>query len=81
MSEKKSRPQAFFIAGTDTGVGKTLISAALLLKAQQQNLSTAALKPVAAGCEKTADGLRNDDALLLQNVKHLPIWPENYTCR
>ena len=66
MSETKSRPKAFFIAGTDTGVGKTLVSAALLFKAQQQNLSTAALKPVAAGCEETLDGLRNEDALLLQ---------------
>jgi dethiobiotin synthetase len=66
MSEKKIQSRAFFITGTDTGVGKTLVSAALLVKAQQNQLTTAALKPVAAGCEETADGLRNDDALLLQ---------------
>ncbi len=58
----------FFVAGTDTNVGKTLISAGLLLVAKQQGFSTAALKPVAAGCEQTELGLRNDDALLLQSV-------------
>lgn len=60
--------KAFFVTGTDTGVGKTLISAALLIAAKNRGLSTAALKPVAAGCEVTAAGLRNDDALLLQSV-------------
>lgn len=60
--------QAFFVTGTDTGVGKTMISAGLLLAARQRGLSTAALKPVAAGCDMTTDGLRNEDALLLQSV-------------
>src|SRR5690606_27505056 len=60
--------KAFFITGTDTGVGKTLITAGLLLAAKSRGLSTAALKPVAAGCEVTEAGLRNEDALLLQSV-------------
>ena len=60
--------KAFFITGTDTNVGKTLIAAGLLIAAKKKGLTTAALKPVAAGCEKTAGGLRNDDALLLQSV-------------
>lgn len=60
--------RAFFIAGTDTGVGKTRVAAGLLRSAQEAGLSTAALKPVAAGCEQTPEGLRNDDALLLQSV-------------
>jgi len=60
--------KAFFITGTDTGVGKTLVSAALLLAAKNRGLTTAALKPVAAGCDDTADGLRNEDALLLKSV-------------
>ena len=58
--------QAFFITGTDTEVGKTLIGSALLHAANQAGLKTAAIKPVAAGCERTAEGLRNADALLLQ---------------
>jgi len=58
----------FFIAGTDTDVGKTQIACGLLHAASQKNLSTAAIKPVAAGCERTAEGLRNDDALKLQSA-------------
>jgi dethiobiotin synthetase len=60
--------KAFFIAGTDTDVGKTLVAAGLLIAAKNSGLTTVALKPVAAGCEKTAAGLRNADALLLQSV-------------
>lgn len=60
--------KAFFITGTDTNVGKTLVAAGLLVAAKKMNLTTAALKPVAAGCEKTEQGLRNSDALLLQSV-------------
>src|SRR5690606_17372880 len=58
----------YFVAGTDTNVGKTLISAGLLLVAKRLGLRTTALKPVAAGCEKTEAGLRNEDALMLQSV-------------
>jgi len=60
--------KAFFITGTDTDVGKTLVAAGLLLAAKNTGFTTAALKPVAAGCEKTAEGLRNSDAVLLQSV-------------
>lgn len=60
--------KAFFIAGTDTNVGKTLVAAGLLVAAKNYGLTTAALKPLAAGCEKTEAGLRNADALLLQSV-------------
>ncbi|MBL4827613.1 MAG: dethiobiotin synthase [Spongiibacteraceae bacterium] len=56
----------FFITGTDTDVGKTLFAAGLLTAANNQQLSTVAIKPLAAGCQQTPDGLRNDDALLLQ---------------
>ena len=58
-------PVAFFIAGTDTDVGKTTVAAGLLRAARLAGMSTAAVKPVAAGCEMTVDGLRNSDALAL----------------
>lgn len=58
--------KAFFITGTDTDAGKTLVTTGLLVAAKNLGLSTAALKPVAAGCEQTANGLRNSDALQLQ---------------
>ncbi|MCE3251452.1 MAG: bioD [Cellvibrio sp.] len=65
--------KTFFIAGTDTDVGKTLIAAGLLIAAKSRGLTTAALKPLAAGCEKTDVGLRNADALLLQSVITEPL--------
>ena len=60
--------RAYFITGTDTGVGKTSVAVALLQAAVKRGLSTAAVKPVAAGCELSSEGLRNDDALLLQQA-------------
>ncbi len=63
----------FFIAGTDTDVGKTLIATGILAAANEQGLSTVAIKPIAAGCEETAAGLRNEDALLLQQAMSLEL--------
>ncbi|MHA7115099.1 dethiobiotin synthase [Pseudomonas promysalinigenes] len=57
--------QAYFIAGTDTDVGKTTIAAGLLHAARLQGLSTLGAKPVASGCTMTAKGLRNSDAQAL----------------
>src|SRR5690606_27402668 len=65
--------KSYFVTGTDTGVGKTLVTAGLLLAAKARGLSTAALKPVAAGCETTPEGLRNEDAVLLQSVITQPL--------
>ena len=64
---------AYFIAGTDTDVGKTTVAAGLLHAARLTGLSTAAAKPVASGCELTAQGLRNADALALQAECNPPL--------
>lgn len=58
--------RGFFITGTDTEVGKTWVSAALLSALKARGHSTAAMKPVSAGCVETPEGLRNEDALILQ---------------
>ncbi|NQD93058.1 dethiobiotin synthase [Pseudomonas sp. CrR25] len=57
--------QAYFVTGTDTEIGKTTIAAGLLHAARMAGYSTAAAKPVASGCHRTEQGLRNDDALAL----------------
>ncbi|HEU4778580.1 MAG TPA: dethiobiotin synthase [Steroidobacteraceae bacterium] len=57
--------QGFFITGTDTGVGKTLVAVALTRAFVARGLRTAVMKPVAAGIVQTAQGPRNDDALEL----------------
>ena len=54
-----------FITGTDTGVGKTVVAAALIRALAREGLRVAAMKPVAAGASMTAAGLRNADALAL----------------
>ena len=63
----------FFITGTDTDVGKTVVAAGLIETANQAALSTAAIKPVAAGCESTESGLQNTDALQLQAAASHPL--------
>lgn len=72
----------FFIAGTDTDCGKTLVACTLLRAAAQAGLSTLAMKPVAAGAEVTPEGLRNDDALRLQQAatERLPYAQVNPVC-
>ena len=65
MKRAFAPPPIYFITGTDTGVGKTLIAAALLELARDRGWRCAALKPVAAGCERRNDKLANEDALAL----------------
>jgi dethiobiotin synthetase len=65
--------KTFFITGTDTDAGKTLIATGILRHAADQGLSTLALKPIAAGCVMTPEGLRNDDALKLQQAMTLEL--------
>lgn len=64
---------AYFVTGTDTEIGKTTIAAGLLHAARLRGLSTTAAKPVASGCTRTAEGLRNDDALALLAQCSLPL--------
>lgn len=61
------KPKQFFVTGTDTGVGKTLVGAALLLNARAFGLTAVGVKPVSAGCTLADGQLVNDDALLLRN--------------
>ena len=55
----------WFITGTDTDVGKTVVAAALLKALRRKGYRVQAMKPVASGCEQTDAGLRCRDAELL----------------
>jgi dethiobiotin synthetase len=55
-----------FITGTDTNVGKTYISIGILKAANQINLSTLGMKPVASGCFHKQNELYNQDAVALR---------------
>jgi len=54
--------KGYFVTGTDTGVGKTLISAALIHSLCEKGLRVSGMKPVASGCVRKNGGFRNEDA-------------------
>ncbi|WP_295912544.1 dethiobiotin synthase [uncultured Xanthomonas sp.] len=59
---------AFYVTGTDTGIGKTIASTALLHALRARGQRAVGMKPVASGCTREADGWRNEDALALQEA-------------
>ncbi|UYM17857.1 dethiobiotin synthase [Endozoicomonas euniceicola] len=65
--------KTYFVTGTDTDAGKTVVSCGLLEAARQKQLQTIALKPVSAGCEMTPEGLCNGDAMNLMEAMTLEL--------
>lgn len=61
----------FFVAGTDTAIGKTHVAVALTRAWVARGLRVAVMKPVAAGAIDTPDGPRNDDALELRAASNV----------
>ncbi len=59
-----------FVTGTDTGVGKTVVSCALLQYWQGCGMKVAGFKPVASGAEPVNGRLQNADALALQRFSN-----------
>lgn len=62
-----------FITGTDTAVGKTVVSRALLQYLARAGLSAVGFKPVARNAMQSAEGLRSKDALILQSSSTLAL--------
>ncbi len=63
----------FFVTGTDTDCGKTLVTLGFMQLCLQRGLKTAGMKPVAAGALRTHDGLLNPDALAIQSQCQPPL--------
>jgi dethiobiotin synthetase len=63
-----------FVTGTDTEIGKTLISAAILHKLASSGQRACGMKPVAAGATMIDGALHNEDAdmLIATGNVHLP---------
>ena len=57
--------KSFYVTGTDTGIGKTHSSAALLHALRAQGLRATGMKPVASGCKRSDGEWKNADALAL----------------
>lgn len=72
------KARGVFIAGTDTGIGKTYAACTLLHALRAAGLRATGMKPVASGCESTPDGLRSEDALAL--IKASDPKPDNVAC-
>jgi dethiobiotin synthetase len=72
LSKLVSSKQAFFITGTDTGVGKTYVACKLIEQYVAQGYKVVGMKPVAAGEDFVNGEWVNDDVLKLEaasNVK------------
>ncbi|MDP1665525.1 MAG: dethiobiotin synthase [Methylobacter sp.] len=65
--------KGYFITGTDTNVGKTWATIALMRYFKSQGQSVVGMKPVAAGCLMLDGRLQNEDALLIQENASLQI--------
>ncbi len=63
----------YFVTGTDTEVGKTLVSSALLLHLRKTHARVVGMKPVAAGTLPTPDGEDNEDAIALREASSLQV--------
>jgi dethiobiotin synthetase len=63
---------AYFLTGTDTGIGKTRVLAALGLWAQQQGLRVGAYKQVESGCLRINDQLIPQDGAFLKEILAMP---------
>jgi dethiobiotin synthetase len=72
MSKLTSKLNGFFVTGTDTEVGKTLVSGALILKLREQGMKAIGFKPVVAGTYLDSEGLtQNEDIETLRLASNL----------
>lgn len=68
--------RGFFVTGTDTGVGKTLIACALLHHYAQTGMRVVGMKPVAAGAQMVHGQLQNDDVVALDAAANTAAPPD-----
>jgi dethiobiotin synthetase len=64
--------RGYFITGTDTGVGKTVVTAALAAVLRGRGVNVGVMKPVATGCRRTREGLVSEDAEFLAKAADVP---------
>ncbi|QWD90922.1 dethiobiotin synthase [Polynucleobacter sp. MWH-Braz-FAM2G] len=67
-----NKPKGFFVTGTDTEIGKTLVAGALILKLREREIKTLGFKPVVAGTYTNPDGeIFNEDIETLRVASNL----------
>ncbi|RFA31180.1 dethiobiotin synthase [Alkalilimnicola ehrlichii] len=60
--------RGIFVTGTDTEIGKTVVTCGVLHRLQGEGFAVAGMKPIASGCRRTEAGLRNEDAEAIREV-------------
>lgn len=68
--------KGFFITGTDTGIGKTVASAALIRHFTSQGNKVAGLKPIASGFTQVDGRWQNDDVAMISSAANVVLPPE-----
>ncbi|HMK61927.1 MAG TPA: dethiobiotin synthase [Dissulfurispiraceae bacterium] len=63
--------KGIFVTGTDTGVGKTVVSALIIAALKRQGIKVGAMKPVETGCERRGNVLLPADGLFLRTVSSM----------
>lgn len=71
LQQLKSVP-GLFITGTDTGVGKTRVAAAIARQLAAERVKVGVYKPAASGCERVGNQLVSGDAALLWEAAGRP---------
>jgi dethiobiotin synthetase len=66
----------YFVVGTDTGIGKTHATCALLHALARRHARVCGMKPIAAGGVQTADGLSNEDSIAHRAASTVRVPPE-----
>ncbi|NYH18094.1 dethiobiotin synthase [Paraburkholderia bryophila] len=79
MSSLNHNALSLFVTGTDTEIGKTFVSSALLRGFVRAGLQAAAMKPIAAGAFEVNGVLHNEDADQLDAASNVLLPPDMRT--
>jgi dethiobiotin synthetase len=63
--------KGFFVTGTDTGVGKTIITAALIKASGLLGFKTCGMKPIETGCLREGDTFIPSDGIFIKTIAHM----------
>lgn len=64
-------PNGFFVTGTDTGVGKTVVAGALIMALRAKGINACGMKPVETGCKRINGTLIPSDGTFLKQIARM----------
>jgi dethiobiotin synthetase len=67
----EQRAKGFFVTGTDTGVGKTVITVALIKAICRLGFTAGGMKPIESGCLQQGDVLVPSDGMFIKTIAHM----------